>query len=413
MARISDLPTISVRRPTLVVVLNLLIVIAGLGAVFGIEIRELPDVDRPVVMVRAFFDGASPATMDAEVTSVIEGAVARVAGVKSINAASEENNARIRAEFSPGVDLDVAANDIREAVARIERRLPDGVERITVIKADADAWPIIRLALISKRLSQEALTRLAEDDIAAELSAVPGVATVLLFGGREEVLRIVIEPMRLASYGLSVEDVARVLRTTDLDVPAGSFKSDDQLLLVRANASVWRPAEIENLAVRDKVRLGDFAQVFYGPGDPESYSVLNGRRVLGLGIIRRAQSNTVAISDGVAMAIERLNRRLDDVEIVTISDDARFIRGSVREVIISLSIAVAIVIAVIYLFMGSLLLESFFGIPGLGSLTVEAIQGNDFSTLRSVVFIGSLLFVSAQIVTDVSYTWVDPRVRLE
>jgi hydrophobe/amphiphile efflux-1 (HAE1) family protein len=354
MARISDLPTISVRRPTLVVVLNLLIVIAGLGAILGIEVRELPDVDRPVVMVRAFFDGASPATMDAEVTSVIEGAVARVAGVKTINAASEENNARVRAEFSPGVDLDVAANDIREAVARIERRLPDGVEEVTVLKADADASPIIRLALISNSLSQEALTRLAEDDVSAELSAIPGVATVLLFGGREEVLRIVIDPMRLASYGLSVEDIAKVLRTTDLDVPAGSFKSDDQLLLVRANATVWRPAEIENLAIRDKIRLGDFAQAFYGPGESESYSLLNGRRVLGLGIIRRAQSNTVAISNSVGEAIERLNRRLDDVEIIKISDDARFIRGSVREVMVSLSIAVAVVIAVIYLFMGAL-----------------------------------------------------------
>jgi len=354
MARISDLPAVSVRRPTLVVVLNLLIVIAGLGAVLGIEVRELPDVDRPVVWVRAFFDGASPATMDAEVTSVIEGAVARVAGVNTINAASEENNARIRAEFSPGVDLDVAANDIREAVARIERRLPDGVDEVTVIKADADASPIIRLALISNSLPQEALTRLAEDDVSAELSAIPGVATVLLFGGREETLRIVIDPMRLASYGLSVEDIATVLRTTDLDVPAGSFKSDDQLLLVRANASVWRPAEIENLAIRDQIRLGDFAQAFYGPGESESYSLLNGRRVLGLGIIRRAQSNTVAISNGVDAAIKQLNRRLDDVEIVKISDDARFIRGSVREVIVSLSIAVAVVIAVIYLFMGAL-----------------------------------------------------------
>jgi multidrug efflux pump subunit AcrB len=235
MARPSDLPSLSVRRPTLIVVVNLLIVIAGLGALFGIEVRELPDVDRPVVTVRAFFDGASPETMDAEVTSVVEGAVARVSGVKTINSASEENNMRVRAEFLPNVDLDVAANDVREAVAAIERRLPDGVEDITIVKADADASPIIRLALVSNRLSQEALTRLAEDDVAAELSAIPGVATVALFGDQEKVLRVVVEPMRLASYGLSIDDVARVLRSTSLDVPAGSFKSDDQLLLVRAD----------------------------------------------------------------------------------------------------------------------------------------------------------------------------------
>nr|MDJ0937102.1 efflux RND transporter permease subunit [Kiloniellales bacterium] len=208
MARSSELPALAVRRPTLIVVLNLLIIVAGLGAMLGVEVRELPDVDRPVVTVRAFFDGASPETMDAEVTSVIEGAVARVSGVKTINAASEENNARLRAEFVPRVDLDTAANDIREAVAAIERDLPEGVEDITIVKADADASPIIRIALVSDRLTQEALTRLAEDEVATELSAIPGVATVELFGHQEEVLRIVVQPLRLASYGLSIDDVA-------------------------------------------------------------------------------------------------------------------------------------------------------------------------------------------------------------
>jgi multidrug efflux pump subunit AcrB len=151
--RFSDLPDLSIRRPTLIVVVNLLVMIAGLSALFGVEVRELPDIDRPIVMVRAFFDGASPETMDAEVTSVIEGAVAQVSGIKSINSASEENNARVRAEFGPTVDLDIAANDVREAVSRIRRRLPEGVEEVTVVKADTDASPIIRLSLVSDRLS--------------------------------------------------------------------------------------------------------------------------------------------------------------------------------------------------------------------------------------------------------------------
>ncbi|MGB0630746.1 MAG: efflux RND transporter permease subunit [Alphaproteobacteria bacterium] len=352
--RFSDLPDLSIRRPTLIVVVNLLIVIAGLSALLGVEVRELPDVDRPVVMVRAFFDGASPETMDAEVTSVIEGAVARVSGVKTINSASEENNARIRAEFYPQTDLDVAANDVREAVSRISRRLPEGVEEVTVVKADTDASPVIRLALVSDRLPQEALTRLAEDDIAAELSAIPGVATVQLFGDREPVLRIVVEPMRLATYGLSIDDVARALRSTSLDVPVGSFKSNNQLLLVRADASIWRPADIEALELRENVRLGDVGRAYYGPAEAESHSLLNGRRVVGLGVIRRSQSNTIAISDGVDKALVEINRRLDDAEIVKISDDAEFIRGSIREVGTSLAIAICVVFGVIYVFMGSL-----------------------------------------------------------
>ncbi|MBC8338998.1 MAG: efflux RND transporter permease subunit [Alphaproteobacteria bacterium] len=354
MTPLSGLPALSVRRPTLIVVLNLLIVIAGLGAIFGVEVRELPDVDRPTVTVRAYFDGASPETMDAEVTSVIEGAVARVSGVKTINAASEENNARVRATFLSGIDLDVAANDIREAVASIERDLPEGLDDVTIVKADADASPIIRLALISDRLSQEALTRLAEDDVAAELEAIPGVATVELFGDQKQVLRIVVEPLRLASFGLSIDDVAAVLKSTSLDVPAGSFKSDDQLLLVRANASVWRVEDVERLALRGDVRLGDVGKAIYGPAEAESYTLLNGRKVVGLGIVRRAQSNTIAISDAVGKSILQMNRRLKDAEVVTISDDALFIRSSVAEVIKSLSIAVVVVIAVIYAFMGHL-----------------------------------------------------------
>jgi hydrophobe/amphiphile efflux-1 (HAE1) family protein len=352
--RFSDLPDLAIRRPTLIVVMNLMIVIAGLSALFGVEVRELPDVDRPVVMVRAFFDGASPETMDAEVTSAIEGAVARVSGITTINSASEENNARIRAEFGPGVDLDIAANDVREAVARISRQLPEGVDEVTVVKADTDASPVIRLALVSATLPQETLTRLAEDDVTAELSAIPGVATVQLFGNQEPVLRIVVEPMRLASFGLSIDDIARALRSTDLDVPVGSFKSDNQLLLVRADASIWQPSDIEALELKPNVPLGSVARAYYGPAKAESYSLLNGRKVVGLGIIRRAQSNTIAISDGVDAAIERLNRRLDDAEIIKVSDDATFIRGSVKEVMTSLAIAIFVVFAVIYAFMGSL-----------------------------------------------------------
>ena len=354
MNRISGLPSIAVRRPTLIVVLNLLIVIAGLGALQGIEVRELPNVDRPVVTVRAYFDGASPETMDAEVTSVIEGAVARVSGVKTINAASEENNARIRAGFSPNADLDTAANDIREAVAAIERDLPEGVDEITIVKADADTLPIIRLALVSDKLSQEALTRLAEEDVSAELTAISGVATVELFGNQEQVLRVVVDPMRLASFGLSIDDISRVLSSTSLDVPAGSFKSNEQLLMVRADASVWRPEAVERLAIRDNVHIGDVAQAIYGPAQAESYSLLNGQRVVGLGVIRRAKSNTIEISDAVEKAVERIDQRLKGVDLVVISDDAQFIRSSVREVILSLSIAVCVVIAVIFLFMGAL-----------------------------------------------------------
>ncbi len=155
MSIANDLPAVSVRRPYLATVLNLLIIIAGLGALLGIEVRELPNVDRPIVTVRANFPGGSPETIDAEITSLVEGAVARVNGVVEVRSSSEENNFRVRIVFRPSTDLITAANDVREAVSRVQRELPDGVENLVVIKADADAQPVMRLAAYSKTLSIE------------------------------------------------------------------------------------------------------------------------------------------------------------------------------------------------------------------------------------------------------------------
>ncbi|MEX2643240.1 MAG: efflux RND transporter permease subunit [Acetobacterales bacterium] len=350
----SDLPSLSVRRPILIVVINLLIVIGGLGALMGVEVRELPDVDRPIVTVRATYEGAAPETMDAEVISVLEGAVARVPGLAAIDSASEEDSGRVRAEFRPDIDLNTAANDVREAVAAVERQLPDNIDDVTVVKADDDADPIIRLSLMSDRLSSEELTHLAENDIAPEIASVAGVAAVQLYGDRERVLRVIVEPLRLASYGLSVDDVAAVLRQARFDVPAGSFKSKNHMLIVRADATVWRPPDVERLALREGIRLGDVATAVYGPADPSAQVRLDGRQVIGLGVVRQAQSNTISISDGVIEAVERVNLTLDDAELVVTSDDAQFIRGSVREVVTTLGMAVLIVVAVIYLFLGAL-----------------------------------------------------------
>lgn len=351
---LGGLPALSIRRPVLIVVVNLLIVIAGLAAILGVEVRELPDVDRPTVSIRVVWEGAAPETMDTEVTSVIEGAAARVPGVSAIASSSEENNARMRVEFNPGVDLDTAAIDLREAVAGIERDLPDGIEDLVVVKADADAEPIIRLAVASDVLSEAELTELADEEVAAELANVPGVAEVRLFGDRERVLRVVVDPLKLAGYEISVDQLAAVLEAARFDVPAGSYKSDDQMLIVRADASVWRPADVERLTLRGDLALGDVADIFYGPADAESYVQVDGQRVIGLGVVRQAQSNTIEISAGVDRAVERLNRRLDQARVIKISDDAVFIESAVQEVLTTLALAVLIVIGVIYLFMGSI-----------------------------------------------------------
>jgi multidrug efflux pump subunit AcrB len=213
----NDLPSVSVRRPVLVLVLNLLIVLAGVAALTAAEIRELPDVDRPVVSVRASFPGASPETMDAEVISLLEGAVARVSGIKNLRSASEENSGRIYIEFRPGVDLDTAAADVREAVSRVSRRLPERLEQVV------DAQAVVNLAVSSDVLSMEALTRVVEQEIVPMFLSIVGVADVQVSGDRKRLLRVAVDPFQLSSYGLSVTDVSAALMQAPFDVPAGSF----------------------------------------------------------------------------------------------------------------------------------------------------------------------------------------------
>jgi len=349
---LSDLPALAVKRPLLAGVMNLLIIIAGLAAIFGIEVRELPDVDRPVVSVDATYPGAAPETVDSEVTSLLEGAVARVSGVREIRSASEENSSRIRVEFNPGIDLDTAASDVREAVNRVEEDLPDRVDELVVVKADEDASAIMQIAVLADEYDVQALTERIENDIVPEFLAIDGVASVNLFGTRERQLRVVLDPLRLNRFGLTVTDVADALRQAPYDVPVGSFASTQQSLLVRAEATAGTPELIREVLIRDEVRVGDVAEAFFAPADATNFVRLDGSPIIGLGIVRQAQSNTIEISNAANEIVGELNARFDDLEFVVTSDDAVFIKQSVREVLITLLITVAIVMVTIWIFFG-------------------------------------------------------------
>lgn len=349
----SDLPSLSIRRPVLIVVLNLLIAIAGLAALSGLEVRELPDVDTPRVTVTANFPGASPETVDAEVTGRLEGAVARVSGVKSIYAQSEENSARVRVEFRPGVNLEDAANEVRESVSRVQRQLPEDVEQVAIIRADSDAQAVVSLAISSDTLDMETLTERVDTDVAPLFLSIPGVADVTLNGDRERVLRVSVDPLRLTSFGLSMRDIANALALAPFDVPAGSIQSAEQALIVRADATSVTAEDVGNIVVAGDIRINDVASVYFGPADTTSMVRLDGTPVIGVGVIRQASSNTIEISDEVLAMVSDLDKRFTDMNIVVTSDDAEFIRDSVREVVVSLSLTVALVIVTLLVFIGS------------------------------------------------------------
>ena len=341
-----------IRRPILAFVLNAMILIAGLAGWLGGEVRELPDVDSPVITISTDYPGAAPETIDREITAAIEGAAGRISGVKDISSSSRFGRSRVTVEFTAGTDLDTAATDMRDAIARLSGDLPDGVEPPRIVKADADSDAIMRLSLTSPSQSAEALTRIAEDLVQERLLAAEGVADLQIFGDRDEVFRIDIDMRQLAARGLSLVDVRTAVATVSLDAPAGSLASNSQSMVVRTTAAISTPEAFAALTLAQGVRLGDVAQISLGPALGQSVLRANGETGIGLGIIRAAQSNTLSISQAVRAVVEDVQPLLPpDVTLKVTSDDAVFVQGALDEVVLTLILSTLIVIAVIFAFL--------------------------------------------------------------
>ncbi|MGN6158111.1 MAG: efflux RND transporter permease subunit [Devosia sp.] len=341
-----------VRRPVLAVVINALIVVGGLAAFLGVEVRELPEVDQPVITINTTFAGAAADTVDREVTQAIEGGVARVQGVTDISSSSSYGRSQVTMTFADGTNLDSATSDVRDATARVVARFPDGVDPPTIVKADANASAIMQLSVTSPTLSRDDLTNLVDNQISEALSAVPGVADLQIYGEQAKVFTIDVDQNKLAAAGLTVGNIQTALNSIAFDAAAGTINGANQNISVRAIADVTTPAEFENIIINNKTRLGDVATVVFGPQNSSSGLHSDGKSGIGIGIIRAAQSNTLQISDGVHRVISQLQQTLPKgVNIKVSSDDSIFIGGALHEVERSLGLSVVIVIGVIFLFL--------------------------------------------------------------
>ncbi|MBZ9706478.1 efflux RND transporter permease subunit [Mesorhizobium sp. ESP7-2] len=341
-----------IRRPVMAFVLNTLIAVAGLAAFYGVEVRELPDVDRAVVTVSTTFEGAAAETVDRELTDTIEGAVARVSGVKSISSSSSFGSSRVTIEFNDGVDLNVAASDVRDAVGRVANQMPDTADPPRIVKADANSDAVMRLAVTSDSMSIQDMTVVVQDQIEDELAAVPGVADVQVYGDRDKIFRIDVDQNKLASLGFTVADLRAALASVAFDSPAGSITTTNQDLIVRTTADVTTPEEFESIIIGGTTRIRDVATVTLGPDVGQTTLRSDGKTGIGLGIIRQAESNTLDISTGVQAAVAKLQENLPKGMAIKItSDDAVFVKGAVHEVEIALGLSVTMVLIVIYVFL--------------------------------------------------------------
>lgn len=351
-SRSAGLTSIFVRRPVFALVVNTLIVVAGLAGLLGAEIRELPEVDRPVITITTEYPGAAPETVDRELTAVIEGGVGRVPGIKSISSSSRFGRSTVTVEFSDETNLNAAASDTRDAMGRIASTIPDEADDPRIVKADSNASPVLRMAITSNNLSTQDLTILVEDEVVDRLFAVPGVADLRVYGDREKIFRVDIDQMKLASLGLSVADLRAALSNLVFDAPAGSLTSRSQDIVVRTSSEIATPEAFESLVIRDEVRVRDVATVTLGPDPGDTTLRANGDTGVGIAVIRQAQSNSLEISRDVRRTVDGIQEILPDgVAIFVTSDDARFINSAISEVLRTLALAIAIVVAIIFLFL--------------------------------------------------------------
>ena len=353
------LSDLAIRRPVLAAVASLLIIVFGIGVLTSIPVRELPDIDTAVVTVTTTYRGEAPEVIDTDLTEIIEGSVAGVAGVKTISSSSRRGRSRVVVEFEVGNDIDAAANDVRDAVSRVRADLPADADEPQVVKNDADSDPVMRLAVTSERLSAAEITDYVDRFVIDRLATVPGVASIDSYGGRPKAVRVWLDRRAMAARNLTVVDIERALQRANLELPAGELESDSRQLSVRLNSRLPTVDAFSNVVIERvggyPIRLRDIATVVAGVAEDDTIVRNNGKTAVGLAVIRQSQSNTLAISEAVREEIDALQPNLPaDMQIEVGSDDAIFVGASIREVVIALGVSLGLVVLVILLFLRSL-----------------------------------------------------------
>lgn len=352
------LSDIAVRRPVLAVVVNLLLLVFGLSSLYGIPVREYPDIDPPVVSVTTNYAGASAEIVETKVTQVLEDQVAGIEGIRSLSSTSRDGRSGITIEFSLSRDIDAAANDVRDRISRVLNNLPDEADPPEVTKADADASPILWMVLSSDTLNPLQLTAYAERYLVDRFGALDGVSAVRIGGDRSPAMRVWLDAKALAARQLAVDDIERALAAQNAERPAGLLESTDREYTLRT-ARAFRTAEdfaqlvVARGANGYPVRLGEVARIEVGPANPRTLFRANGQPAVGLGVIKQSTANTLDVARAAKAEMAAIAADLPaGMKLRINSDFSLFIEASLREVMLTLLIAGLLVVAVIFLFLG-------------------------------------------------------------
>lgn len=352
------LPALSLRRPVLATVLNLLIVLIGAVALTRLPVRELPQVDTARITVRVDYTGAAPDVVDSQVASVIEGALAGISGLESMSTESERGRMRTVLIFDPSRDIDGAANDVRSAIERVAHDLPTAASAPVVRKNDDEGDPVVRVALSSSTMSALELSDYADRYLVDRLARLPGVANTAVYGERAPAMRVWLDTGRMAAHGITPADITAALSANNVELPAGEIETPARQLQLLARTRFSSVEEFERLVVRADgmrpLRLGDVARIEEGAEGSDTIFRSDGVTGLGMGIQPQAQANTVAISRAVHAELDRIRPTLPEGMALTVTaDEAVFIETTLQQVAYVFLEAVILVTSVIFLFLGS------------------------------------------------------------
>lgn len=351
-----SLPEFCIRRPIFAVMLNLLIVLFGVVGYLRLPVRELPDVDPPIVTVTTIYFGANSEVMETEVTERLEQEINTIPGIKTLTSISRDEVSIVTVRFNLDVPIDVAAQDVRDRIARARGRMPQDIEEPIVAKQDANAQEVMWVALYSEDYTTLELTDLAEREFKDRLQTVPGVGGINLGGEKRQAIRIRLDASRMAAAGVTAADIRRVLAVDSVELPAGSLENLDREMTVRALGKISRPEEFEQLVIRyldgAPVRLREVATVEFGVEDENSVARFNGNPSVGLGVVKQSEANAVEVADRVLAEIEQIKPRLpQSVKVEIAYDSSTYVKKAIREVQETVFIAFALVLLVMLLFL--------------------------------------------------------------
>ena len=417
-----NISELSIKRPVLATVMTIIIVLFGVIGYFYIGVREYPSVDNPIISVSCSYAGANADVIENQITEPLEQNINGIPGIRSLTSVSQQGSSRITVEFELSVDLETAANDVRDKVSRAQRWLPRDCDPPTVSKADADAMPILMVALQSEKRSLLELSEIADLTVKEQLQTISDVSSVSIWGEKKYSMRLWLDPIKIAGYGITPMDVKSAIDNENVELPSGSIEGNTVELSIRTMGLMKTAKMFDDLIVKNEgnqiIRFSDIGRAELGAADIKSYMKMNGVPMVGVVVVPQPGANHIEIADAVYERMEQMKKDLpDDVHYSYGFDNTKFIRASIDEVKQTVYEAFVLVIIIIFLFLRDwrVTLVPCLVIPVslIGSFFVMYLLGFSINvlTMLAVVLAVGLVVDDAIVMTENIYIRIERGMR--